>query len=435
MDPELLNDEDYETDTIIRRKKPQKAEDELTDSGTRRNSFRSPLSSFDDRPSPNLLSPSFDLSMLSPSPTFFPLHDPRFDFLPISEEDDERWQKEDYFRTGRITKGVSYNIMTGKLMADEHEKIEIVEKKNEADLTSETEKSTSSGYKSTKDLENEIMSFSDVFSAIPRAFNYADSLPEVNGAWVLKHREEELDQLTTFELQAPICAALNSRHYLLMFFGIDERDRVTGCELSARDRVCFRMALSRAVAGEFQPPLINAAPATLHGMNRADDLAAVTSTVDVVFLPILPVTSSDEPTTRRYVIVVRVKEKTEKVYQLSSGRIYIEENGVPVQLSCLEEASRMILGDRIIPELCEPIVVEDFVKEVEAEPEEAKEKVVAVKMPRRNILRDLNVLRVKRLAETMKEKLPKGGVLRYAMCAAIGSAAAICGHKIVRKYL
>ncbi|CAD6200179.1 unnamed protein product, partial [Caenorhabditis auriculariae] len=112
-----------------------KAEDELTDSGTTRNSFRSPLRTT------------------------------------------RRWQKEDYFRTGRITKGVSYNIMTGKLMADEHEKIEIVEKKNEADLTSETEKSTSSGYKSTKDLENEIMSFSDVFSAIPRAFNYADSLP------------------------------------------------------------------------------------------------------------------------------------------------------------------------------------------------------------------------------------------------------------------
>ena len=62
--------------------------------------------------------------------------------------------------------------------------------------------------------------------------------------------------MSTFELQAAICAALNSRHYMMICVGVDSYNTITGVEMSAINRVTFRMALTRAVAGEFQPPLI-----------------------------------------------------------------------------------------------------------------------------------------------------------------------------------
>lgn len=170
--------------------------------------------------------------------------------------------------------------------------------------------------------------------------------------------------MSTFELQASICAALNSKHHMIICIGVDSFNTVTGIEMNATDRVIFRMALTRAVAGEFQPPLVKVSkqppklsshahvqipPKQLTGVSPMKrDVSELTPSIDVLFVPVIgaPVVDSESSSLGRFLIVVRVKELSEKLYQLSSGRIYVEEDGRVVEMPCFDKAFRSLIVEK-----------------------------------------------------------------------------------------
>lgn len=273
-------------------------------------------------------------------------------------QDDEYDIGQDSFRYGRVTAGPSYNLMTGKMQPEVTEKVK--EKDEDTDYydmvetVTEDEKTHLITTKVTISLngsgDQEKMSLFDELyeKQMPQCFKYRDSFPEIEGIWTLLFDQEHYGDMSTFELQASICAALNSKHHLIICIGVDNYNTVTGVEMSATDRVVFRAALTRAVAGEFQPSIIKVPPKQLTGVSpMRRDLSELTSSIDVKFIPVFghqdSCASGDGTGTSRFLVVVRVKELTEKLYQLSSGRIYIEENGRVVELSSIDEAFRNLI--------------------------------------------------------------------------------------------
>uniref|UniRef100_A0A1I7U7V6 Copine domain-containing protein n=1 Tax=Caenorhabditis tropicalis TaxID=1561998 RepID=A0A1I7U7V6_9PELO len=276
------------------------------------------------------------------------------EFDKIVFEDEVYDMSQDSFRYGRVTTGTSYNLVTGRMKDQVMEKVK--EKDEDDDELVETVTEDETTHLITTEVtislngngdEKEMSAFDELFnSQMPKFFKYRDAFPEIRGIWTLLFDQEHYGDMSTFELQASICAALNSKHQLIICIGVDNYNSVTGVEMSATDRVVFRMALTRAVAGEFQPPLIKVPPKQLTGVSPMKrDVSEMTSLIDVLFIPVLKdsVASGDCPTSSRFLIVVRVKETTEKLYQLSSGRIYVEENGRVVELSSINEAFCLLI--------------------------------------------------------------------------------------------
>ncbi|CAL2045728.1 unnamed protein product [Caenorhabditis brenneri] len=273
------------------------------------------------------------------------------EFDKIVFQDEVYDMTQDSFRYGRVTSGTSYNLVTGKMQEEVMEKVKEKDEDNDDDEVVETVTEDEKTHLITTEVTislngggdaKVLTTFEELYeSQMPKFFKYRDTFPEICGIWTLLFDQEHYNEMSTFELQASICAALNSKHQLIICIGVDNYNTVTGVEMSATDRVVFRMALTRAVAGEFQPPLIKVPPKQLTGVSPMKrDVSEMTSNIDVLFVPVLgdSIASGDSAAPSRFLIVVRVKELTEKLYQLSSGRIYVEENGGVVELPSINEA-------------------------------------------------------------------------------------------------
>uniref|UniRef100_A0A8R1HTF7 Uncharacterized protein n=1 Tax=Caenorhabditis japonica TaxID=281687 RepID=A0A8R1HTF7_CAEJA len=246
---------------------------------------------------------------------------------------------QDSFRYGRMTTGTSYNMTTGKMTENVLEAVKANDEKNDdvEELKIPVEPTLSS-------------SFTEMYNTqMPKYFEHRSPFPQVKGIWTILFDQEHYQELSTFELQAAICAALNSKHHMMLCVGVDSYNFVTGVEMSAVDRVVFRMALTRAVVGEFQPPLVKIAPKQLTGISPMKrDVSELLPSIDVLFIPVIGAPGSDEKEglTNRFLIVVRVKEITEKLYQLSSGRVYVEQQGRVVEMASLDEAFRTLVSEK-----------------------------------------------------------------------------------------
>lgn len=273
------------------------------------------------------------------------------DFDRIVFQDEEYDIARDSFRYGRVTAGTSYNLITGKMQQEVIDKVKERAENDDDEEIMETVTEDEKTHLITTEVtislngngdENTLSVFDSLYeNQMPQFFKYRGLFPEIHGIWTLLFDQEHYGDMSTFELQASICAALNSNHHLIICIGVDNYNTVTGVEMSPTDRVVFRMALTRAVAGEFQPPLIKVSPKQLTGVSPMKrDVSEMTSNIDVQFIPVLGdvVASGDGAGSNRFLVVVRVKELTEKLYQLSSGRVYVEENGRVVELSNLNEA-------------------------------------------------------------------------------------------------
>ncbi|UMM36583.1 hypothetical protein L5515_008681 [Caenorhabditis briggsae] len=309
------------------------------------------------------------------------------DFDRLVFQDDEYDIAQDSFRYGRVTAGTSYNLITGKMQQEVMEKVKekdednddevkIVETVTEDEDTHIVTTEVTIPLNGSGDGEEKSSVFDEMYeSQMPKFFKYRDHFPEIQGIWTLLFDQNHYGDMSTFELQASICAALNSKHHLIICIGVDDYNTVTGVEMSATDRVVFRMALSRAVAGEFQPPLIKLPPKQLTGVSPMKrDVSEMMSNIDVKFIPVFgkqdPVAASgDAAPPSRFLVVVRVKELTEKLYQLSSGRIYVEEDGRVVELANINEAFRNLIINKT-PEQA-PILGSVFMLEPEPFVEDA----------------------------------------------------------------
>ncbi|CDK13437.1 Schlafen-like protein 4 [Caenorhabditis elegans] len=262
----------------------------------------------------------------------------------VFEEDEEYDLTQDSFRYGRVTTGASYNLVTGKIPETVLEQVKAKDDEND-DVEFEMD------HLEDKEAVQKTKTFDELYeSQMPKYFEYQSNFSEVNGIWTLLFDQNHYENMSTFELQAAICAALNSKHYMMICVGIDAFNAVTGVEMSAKDRVVFRMALTRAVAGEFQPPLVKVAPKQLTGVSPMKrDISEVTSSIDVLFIPVIGVT--DEVENNRFLIVVRVKEISDKVYQISSGRIYNELEGRVVEMSDMNEAFHKLIVEQSISDI------------------------------------------------------------------------------------
>uniref|UniRef100_A0A1I7UYK9 Copine domain-containing protein n=1 Tax=Caenorhabditis tropicalis TaxID=1561998 RepID=A0A1I7UYK9_9PELO len=260
----------------------------------------------------------------------------------VFHDDDLYDSAKDSFRYGRVTAGPTYNLVTGKMP----EKVmEQVKRKDELrDEQSDVEYESDSFGEETVDKESFIQLYD---SQMPKYFEYRSSFPEIRGIWTLLFDQNHYGEMSTFELQASICAALNSRHFLMICVGVDSFNTITGVEMSAIDRVTFRMALTRAVAGEFQPPLVKLAPKLLTGVSPMKrDVSELTPNIDVLFIPVTGAPESGAEGNDRFLIVVRVKEHSERLYQLSSGRIYKEQGGGVVEMSDLNDAFHTLVNEQ-----------------------------------------------------------------------------------------
>ncbi|CCD66819.1 Schlafen-like protein 3 [Caenorhabditis elegans] len=262
----------------------------------------------------------------------------------VFEEDKEYDHTQDSFRYGRVTTGVSYNLVTGKIPKTVFEQVKAKDDEND-NVEFEME------HLEDKETAHKTQTFDELYeSQMPKYFDYQSNFSDVNGIWTLLFDQNHYEKMSTFELQAAICAALNSKHFMMICVGIDAFNAVTGVEMSAKDRVVFRMALTRAVAGEFQPPLVKVAPKQLTGVSPMKrDISEVTSSIDVLFVPVIGVT--DEVENNRFLIVVRVKEISDKVYQISSGRIYNEQEGRVVEMSDMNEAFHKLIVEKSISDI------------------------------------------------------------------------------------
>ncbi|EFO93428.1 hypothetical protein CRE_23721 [Caenorhabditis remanei] len=308
---------------------------------------------------------------------------PSSEFDRIVFQDGEYDITQDSFRYGRVTAGPSYNLVTGKMPQEILEKVkekddEMIETVTEDEtthlITTEVKISLNSG---DGDCSEERFSVFDGLydSQMPKFFKYRDAFPEIHGIWTLLFDQEHYGDMSTFELQASICAALNSKHHLIICIGVDNYNTVTGVEMSATERVVFRMALTRAVAGEFQPPLIKVPPKQLTGVSPMKrDVSEMTSNIDVMFIPVLGGGSkgSGDSAPSRFLVVVRVKELTEKLYQLSSGRIYVEENGRVVELANVNEAFHNLIINKETPSVGSLFMIEPepFIEDTQLEIDE-----------------------------------------------------------------
>ncbi|KAF1770204.1 hypothetical protein GCK72_002022 [Caenorhabditis remanei] len=267
----------------------------------------------------------------------------------VFQDDDLYDSSQDSFRYGRVTTGPSYNLVTGKMPENIFSKVK--SKDDENDVKSEAD--DSEDFSEIKQLE--IHTFIELYeSQMPKYFEYRTSFPEIRGIWTLLFDQNHYQDMSTFELQAAICAALNSRHYMMICVGVDSYNTITGVEMSAINRVTFRMALTRAVAGEFQPPLIKIAPKQLTGVTPMKrDVSELTPSVDVLFIPVTGEGKfgGDEIISNRFLIVVRVKELSKRFYQLSSGRIYKEEDGRVVEMSNLNDAFHTMINEQSISDI------------------------------------------------------------------------------------
>ncbi|CAP28297.2 Protein CBG08481 [Caenorhabditis briggsae] len=262
-------------------------------------------------------------------------------FDKIVFRDDELYDStQDSFRYGRVTTGPSYNLVTGKMPEKIFEEVKTKDEENDE-------------VEDAGELE-EVSTITETFlemyhGQMPKYFDYRSNFPEIRGIWTLLFDQEHYEMMSTFELQAAICAALNSKHYLMICIGVDAYNTVTGVEMSAVDRVTFRMALTRAVAGEFQPPLVKIAPKLLTGVSPMKrDVSELTTSIDVLFVPVI-----GEKEENRFLIVVRVKELSERFYQLSSGRIYKEQEGRVVEMASLNDAFHLMLNEQSMSDMQE----------------------------------------------------------------------------------
>ncbi|PIC53078.1 hypothetical protein B9Z55_002928 [Caenorhabditis nigoni] len=263
-------------------------------------------------------------------------------FDKIVFRDDELYDSaQDSFRYGRVTTGPSYNLVTGKMPDKVFEEVKSKDEENDEAGDAPVE---------LEELSTITETFLEMYDGqMPKYFDYRSNFPEIRGIWTLLFDQEHYEQMSTFELQAAICAALNSKHYLMICIGVDAYNTITGVEMSAVDRVTFRMALTRAVAGEFQPPLVKIAPKLLTGVSPMKrDVSELTTGIDVLFVP---VTGGEEA--NRFLIVVRVKELSERFYQLSSGRIYKEQQGRVVEMTSLNDAFHLMLNEQSMSDMQE----------------------------------------------------------------------------------
>ncbi|CAI2297270.1 unnamed protein product [Caenorhabditis sp. 36 PRJEB53466] len=274
----------------------------------------------------------------------------------VFQDDDLYDVTQDSFRYGRVTSGTSYNLVTGKM---QEEVLEAVKAKDEEADDPEDPVTSSESVGA--------LNFQESYdSQMPKYFEYRSTFPEIKEIWTLLFDQKHYDELSTFELQAAICAALNSKHHLILCVGVDDYNCVTGVEMSAVERVVFRMALTRAVAGEFQPPLVKIPPKQQTGVSPMKrDVSELTPSIDVLFIPVLGVPTAlgdSAGLTNRFLIVVRVKDITEKLYQLSSGRIYVEKEGRVVETASLNEAFHHLITAKSAPK---PTIGSYFMREPE----------------------------------------------------------------------
>ncbi|CAB3396626.1 unnamed protein product [Caenorhabditis bovis] len=268
---------------------------------------------------------------------------------------------QDSFRYGRVSSGASYNIVTGKMKNEILEQVKKSDEINDTKVTVDenthtvtTEVSINLG--DDGDVTHENLTFEDLYAEqVPKYFDYMQKFPEVTDVWTLFFDNKSYEKMTTFDIQTCLCAALNSKHLMLLCIGVDNTDQVTGIEMSARERVTFRLALTRAVVSEFQPPLVKLPPNKITGVSAMKrDIAELTSIVDVLFVPVFGGPGNPElseiregEAPKRFVIIIRLKKVVEEVFQLSSGRIFFEENGQVSQLNSLDEAARVLLKNEI----------------------------------------------------------------------------------------
>ncbi|CAI2355112.1 unnamed protein product [Caenorhabditis sp. 36 PRJEB53466] len=413
-------EEQYETDTIFSQdgdvpdsylqKKLQEVQsdnDLLSDNESPVNDFRNQV---DDElltlnlPTPTAInSDSFQKLVDESKFVWGDFDTPGANYDSVVFQDDLYDVTKDSFRYGRVTSGTSYNLMTGK-MADQV--LEMVKAKDEeADETLETVTEDENTHLITTEVTIHLngsgdsllsppATFGELYDEqMPKFFEYRAVFPKIAGIWTLLFDQEHYNDMSTFELQASICAALNSKHHLIVCIGVDAYNTVTGVEMTATDRVVFRMALTRAVAGEFQPPLIKVPPKQLTGVSPMKrDVSELTSGIDVLFVPVLgaPKGDGEDPTPNRFLIVVRVKELSDKLYQLSSGRVYIENEGRVVALSSLDEAFRVLIEKNpeqkpLIGSLFmlepEPFVEDALLDVEEYSSEEDEEEEIAIEVP------------------------------------------------------
>ncbi|CAI5452903.1 unnamed protein product [Caenorhabditis angaria] len=327
----------------------------------------------------------------------------------------------DTFRYGRVTRGVSYQLKSGKMQEETLEKVKKQDENNDNVLVSKVTEDEKTHRVTTEVTISLDRGFSDLYETqMPKYFEYRQQFPEISGIWTILLGQEEYKTTKTYELQVSICAALNSRKFMIMCIGVDEYNTVTGVEMTAEQRVIFRMALTRAVAGEFQPPLIKLPPKQLTGISAMkQDVANFTSSIDVLFIPIFQVPEENlgEPRPKRFLIVVRVKETTEKLYQLSSGKVYIEEGGVPMELSSLNEAHKLLILDKdeeskgsLFSENVELFHDSEFESEEEDEPESEPEQIEEPQIPEPTPAQSIQTVVAEKIIpklETEKNKLDK----------------------------
>lgn len=299
-------------------------------------------------PTPTKLTHNLFQKLVVDSKTAWTSHSGSGDiFDEIVFHDDELYDSaKDSFRYGRVTSGPTYNLVTGKMPEKVLEMVKIKDERIDDDCDVDCEvKNTEARNNASNEAGKQ--SFVELYdSQMPRYFEHRSNFPQLRGIWTLLFDQKHYEELSTFELQAAICAALNSKHYLMLCIGVDSFNSITGVEMSAVDRVTFRMALTRAVAGEFQPPLVKLAPKQLTGVSPMKrDVSELTPSVDVLFVPVTGAPKSDSDENDRFLVVVRVKELSERYYQLSSGRIYKEQDGGIVEMSDLNDAFHTLINE------------------------------------------------------------------------------------------
>ncbi|PAV74323.1 hypothetical protein WR25_13831 isoform C [Diploscapter pachys] len=141
---------------------------------------------------------------------------------------------------------------------------------------------------------------------------------------VLLDSGDRLKDLTTADVQKKLCGALNAKRTFIWIFGVNSEVIVEGCVLDRDTRDTIRQSFSFALESEFVPPL------ECHNM------------ANITFIPVHGNESNC------FVIEITLNCTSDRMYQLSSGRVFfMKDDGKIDEIANMTEARRIVLYKEI----------------------------------------------------------------------------------------